>query len=755
MKAAPYIRVSTDDQREGASLDVQLERCRAYAEAQGWTVVAEFSDPGVSGAAFYERAGLLAALAAAERDEVEVLVAYNLDRFSRGVWTQLTAAAEEAGLRLVTADGVIDTDDDDRELPADMYEAFAKEQRRMTVKKSMASRAQRVRSGNWVGGVAPFGHRIEKGERGSRLVVNDDERVIIERAFALMLDDHCSPGETADKLNAEGFTKRGRRWTSRNLIQSLERTTLAGRFIYGKERRAKTRYDAARYGIDGHEAEVPAVVSEERFAAMQKLLAGVKWTKQTAHEYPLSARIVTEDGHSFTGRWDTRNQKRRYRCRERYDQSSAGRHGAHCSHKEIAADGIEAAVWWALEDEFRTMDKFYELLDALDDSPADAEAAGQAKAQHSARLSKLRDQRVEVEARGLREGFSLAAIESALAEIDADIATLEAELAAAERWLDNALKAEQQRDVLSSWERWDEVFDRPDLEMVKRVYEALDLRVTLLEGGHAEVTINLPLDRGLDTIVATTTSRRRRRERRSRPPRRLRSAAPGAARLGRASTAAAHRGGAAGARRAVATPRQGPARATPPDDARAAVRATAPPARTSARRHRDAGRARQPRPRGRACAGHRPSSARRAAGRHRRTRRPPARTRTRAAARSTRGSARPATRPAHRSSRTAAVSGAGARRCTHRRAARPAARTRRSAAAAAGRAAHGGRYCCACCANVTASSQNCSSSTNASRHVSVERRSRSNGASRSAGDAEPPAARKSRYFGAKPSGSSR
>src|SRR5690348_12853361 len=228
MNAAIYTRVSTDDQRDGASLDVQRERCIDYAVAQGWTVAAEFSDPGISGAAFFERKELLGALAAAQRGEIQVLVAYNLDRFSRGVWPQLTEAAERAGLRLVTADGVIDTADDERELPADMYEAFAKEQRRLTVKKSMASRAARVRDGKWVGGVAPYGHRIEKGERGSTLVLDADEQVIVERAFALMLDEGCSPGETAARLNADGFRKRGARWTSRNLIQTLSRDTLDG-----------------------------------------------------------------------------------------------------------------------------------------------------------------------------------------------------------------------------------------------------------------------------------------------------------------------------------------------------------------------------------------------------------------------------------------------------------------------------------------------------------------------------------------------
>jgi site-specific DNA recombinase len=530
MKAATYTRVSTDDQRDGASLDVQRERCLAYAEAQGWTVESEFSDPGVSGATFYERDGLLSALAAAQRDEIEILVAYNLDRFSRGVWPQLTSAAAEAGLRLVTADGVIDTADDDRELPADMYEAFAKEQRRMTVKKSMASRAQRVRSGNWVGGVAPYGHAIEKGDNGSKLVVSEEEREVMELAFAWILDEGLQPLEAANRLNAQGFTKRGRRWTSRSLVQSLTRTTLAGRFVYGKDHRAKTRYDADRYGIKGHEIAVSPVVSEARWAAMQQLLGKTKWKKQTSHDYPLTGRLHTQDGHTYTGRWDTTREKRRYRCRDRYDQSSAGKEGTHCGHKEIDADAIEAAIWWALEDEFQTIDRFYELLDELDDAPVDAEAAAQARDQHSTRIKKLKEDRIKIEARALREGFSRESVAAALAEIDADLVTVESELASAEAWFTNAVERDSQLEVLSSWQRMRDLFDKPDLATVKRVYEAIDLHVTLKEGGEAEVQVNLPLDVGLETIVSAPTSRRRRRARHAR----RRSAGP---RTGRARCA--------------------------------------------------------------------------------------------------------------------------------------------------------------------------------------------------------------------------
>ena len=88
---------------------------------------------------------------------------------------------------------------------------------------------------------------------------------------------------------------------------------------------------------------------ESSDAALQTLLDTVRWKKQTAHAYPLSGRIVTEDGHAYTGRFDTSNKKRRYRCRERYEYSRPGREGgAPCSHREVAADKIERAVWDAL-----------------------------------------------------------------------------------------------------------------------------------------------------------------------------------------------------------------------------------------------------------------------------------------------------------------------------------------------------------------------------------------------------------------------
>lgn len=80
MRALLYARFSTDRQTE-ASIDDQLRRCRDFAQARGWRIGAEFTDQGISGAAFGNRPGVQAALAQLQRGDV--LVVMDLSRLSR------------------------------------------------------------------------------------------------------------------------------------------------------------------------------------------------------------------------------------------------------------------------------------------------------------------------------------------------------------------------------------------------------------------------------------------------------------------------------------------------------------------------------------------------------------------------------------------------------------------------------------------------------------------------------------------------
>src|ERR1041384_2277617 len=106
MRVALYARVSTSDQDS----ELQLVELRRYAAARSWVVVEEFVDQGVSGA-LASRPALDRLRAAARRRDVDAVVVWRFDRFSRSI-TDLVASLEEfrtLGVAFVSIHEQIDT----------------------------------------------------------------------------------------------------------------------------------------------------------------------------------------------------------------------------------------------------------------------------------------------------------------------------------------------------------------------------------------------------------------------------------------------------------------------------------------------------------------------------------------------------------------------------------------------------------------------------------------------------------------------
>ena len=80
-RAAIYIRVSGERQKDGASLDVQLETCRRYCEHAGLQTVAEFQD--VQTGLDIDRPQYQAALRLAKDKGFDQLVVWRYDRSGR------------------------------------------------------------------------------------------------------------------------------------------------------------------------------------------------------------------------------------------------------------------------------------------------------------------------------------------------------------------------------------------------------------------------------------------------------------------------------------------------------------------------------------------------------------------------------------------------------------------------------------------------------------------------------------------------
>lgn len=149
-----YVRVSTEEQAvSGAGLGAQRAAIEAEAQRRGWTIVAWYSDEGISGKAIANRPALTAALEAVETAQASALVVAKLDRLSRSV-SEASALLERAARgrwQIFSADLTIDTTTPTGEAAAAMMVVFSQLERRLISQRTKdalaVKKAQGVRLG--------------------------------------------------------------------------------------------------------------------------------------------------------------------------------------------------------------------------------------------------------------------------------------------------------------------------------------------------------------------------------------------------------------------------------------------------------------------------------------------------------------------------------------------------------------------------------------------------------------------------------
>lgn len=110
MKTIGYTRVSTTEQaREGFSLEMQARKIAAYCDVQDWTLGEMIEDEGES-AKSLKRPGMQRLLAMVKAKEVETVIVYKLDRLTRSVADLgvLVTLFERYGVSLVSMREALD-----------------------------------------------------------------------------------------------------------------------------------------------------------------------------------------------------------------------------------------------------------------------------------------------------------------------------------------------------------------------------------------------------------------------------------------------------------------------------------------------------------------------------------------------------------------------------------------------------------------------------------------------------------------------
>lgn len=249
-KAAIYIRVSTQEQVENYSIEVQKERLEAFCKAKDWDIYNVYIDGGYSGATI-ERPDLKRMLE--DINDFDTVVVYKLDRLSRSQKDTLELIEDhflKNNVNFVSITETLDTSTPFGKAMIGILSVFAQLERETIAERMRMGHIKRAENGlrGMGGDYDPSGFKRING----LLVTKPDEKEHIQRVFDLYEQYH-SITRVQEKLKEEGYPV----WRFRRYRDILSNRLYAGYVSFaGKHYKGK------------HEQ----FISDEQFDRVQVLL---------------------------------------------------------------------------------------------------------------------------------------------------------------------------------------------------------------------------------------------------------------------------------------------------------------------------------------------------------------------------------------------------------------------------------------------------------------------------------------------------
>ena len=216
-RAAVYLRVSTGRQAEqDLSIPDQKAQTKAWAAQRGWTVVAEYVEPGASATddkrPEFQR---MIERACDGENAFDVIVVHSFSRFFRdafGLEFYVRKLAKH-GVRLVSITQELG-DDPAQVMMRQVIALFDEYQSKENAKHVLRAMKENARQGFWNGSRPPLGYTaVEAERRGARvkkkLAVDPVEAEQVRLIFQLFLEGHDGSGPMGIKTIASWLNERG------------------------------------------------------------------------------------------------------------------------------------------------------------------------------------------------------------------------------------------------------------------------------------------------------------------------------------------------------------------------------------------------------------------------------------------------------------------------------------------------------------------------------------------------------------------
>jgi len=372
MNAALYIRVSTLQQVDKDSLELQESMLRSYCKTHGHKVVKLFKDAGLSAKKDNFRPALKELIDSVKAKKVQLVLVAKIDRISRSLKDLLDMIYlfHEHDVAFIAVTQNIDTSGYMGRFTLNLLGAIAELEREMTAERVSEVMHHRASNGRWNGGVIPYGYttqqriykRLSKDKKSKSeamliaskiasqpklLYVDKDEAINLKKIFKTYIKTK-SIRETTKQINATGHKTRSNKfWAPTSISRILGNPTYTGKLLYGvrktdsKTGKLKKADVSDQTFVDGlHEK----LIEDETFETVQHILSNTSLKKTNAERPYLLSRILkcgkcngSMNGHTHN---KTKGGKTYiyYKCANRFKVPSQ------CEGLTIPADRLEDFV---------------------------------------------------------------------------------------------------------------------------------------------------------------------------------------------------------------------------------------------------------------------------------------------------------------------------------------------------------------------------------------------------------------------------
>ena len=236
---ALYLRVSSEEQRDRETIEIQEEFLEKYCDLHKVEVAGTYKDDGVSGTIpLHERHAGRTMLEDAREGKFETVLVYKLDRLGRSLLVIVDAhdRLETSGVSLRSATEPIDTSSLSGRLIFQMLASFAEYERGTIRERTQAGMHRALRNGMFLGRL-PYGYKLSPNGHDLEIVEGEAQivrEIIANIAAGATLYSECK------RLNDEGIPSAGYRyrdgerrrnggsWTASTVGRMVHQTAYSG-----------------------------------------------------------------------------------------------------------------------------------------------------------------------------------------------------------------------------------------------------------------------------------------------------------------------------------------------------------------------------------------------------------------------------------------------------------------------------------------------------------------------------------------------